>query len=121
MQYLTLSRHLLAANDAFVTAVIPHYETTSNAKAKRLAVPLVAALAKANAELAADKWPSAVQESVDGLIQARKTFIADLVDLPSTGHVTSKWTKKLYEDGAAAGNFEDGLLGELGLPLSDST
>lgn len=56
-QYLTLSQPLLAANDAFVNAVIPHYKTTSNANAKRLGGPLVDALAKANMELAGDTWP----------------------------------------------------------------
>lgn len=120
-QYLSLSRHLLAANDAFVTAVIPHYETTSNAKAKRLGAPLVAALAKANKKLAADKWPASVQADVNDLIRARKEFIGDIEDLPSSGNVTTKWTKKLYDDGAVAGTIEDGILAELGLPLSDST
>lgn len=120
-QYLTLSRHLLAANDAFVNAVIPRYKTTSNANAKRLGRPLVAALAKANMDLAADKWPVGVQASVDDLIRARKAFIADIEDLPSSGYVTTKWTRKLYDDGAVAGDIEDGVLADLGLPLSDST
>ena len=120
-QYLTLSKPLLAANDAFVTAVIPHYRTTLNTDAKSLGGPLVAALTKANMELAGDKWPAGVQTSINDLIKARKTFIADIENLPSTGYVTTAWTKKLYNDGAAAGNIEDTILSDLGLSTDDST
>lgn len=120
-QYLTLSKPLLAANDAFVNAVIPHYTTTLNANAKRLGGPLVGALAKANRELAGDTWPAGVQAKVDHLIKARRTFIADIENLPATGYVTTAWTRKLYDDGAAAGNIEDTLLRDLGLSTNDST
>jgi hypothetical protein len=120
-QYLTLNQPLLAANDAFVNAVIPHYKTTLNANAKRLGAPLVATLAKANMELAGDTWPRGVQASIDHLIKARKTFIAAIENLPSTGHVTTAWTRKLYDDGAAAGNIEDTILRDLGLPINDSS
>jgi hypothetical protein len=113
-QYLALSQPLNAANVAFVTAVIPHYQTTLNSDAKRL--PLVAALTKANMELADDAWPAGLQPSISSLIGARKTFIADIVDLPSTGYVTSAWTKKLYNDGAKAGTVDSTIQQDLGIP-----
>ncbi len=120
-QYLTLSQPLLAANDAFVNGVIPHYRTILNVDAKRLGGPLVAALTTANEELAADRWPAGVQSSVNNLIKARKIFIADIEDLPSSGYVTTAWTQKLYNDGALAGDIEDTLLAYLGLPSDDGS
>jgi hypothetical protein len=74
--------------------VKPHYKTTLNTDAKRLGDPLVAALATANMELADDRWPAGVQASINDLIKARKIFIADIEDFPSTGDVTSAWTTK---------------------------
>jgi hypothetical protein len=120
-QYLSLSQPLLAANDAFVAAVIPHYKTTSNPDAKRLSAPLVSVLSTANGELRDDRWPTGVQPSIDALIKARNRFITDIEDLPSTGDVTTAWTKKLYNDGASAGNIDETILHELGLPMSDSS
>lgn len=120
-QYLTLSQPLLAANDAFVNAVIPHYKATLNVDAKRLGAPLVAALTRANVELADDRWPEGVQPSINSLIKARKTFIADIEDLPLNGYVTPSWTKTLYNDGAAAGNIDDTILRDLGLPTADDS
>jgi hypothetical protein len=120
-QYLTLSQPLLAANDAFADAVMPHYKTTLNADAKRLGGPLVAVLAAANGELAADRWPAGVQASITDLIKARKIFIADIEDLPSTGYVTTAWTQKLYDDGSLAGDIEDTILSDLGLPTDDGS
>jgi hypothetical protein len=120
-QYLTLSQHLLTANDAFVNAVMPHYKTILNADAKRLGAPLIAVLATANKELADDRWPQGVQSSINNLIKARKIFIADIEDLPSTGYVTTAWTQKLYNDGALAGDIEDTILQDLGLPTDDGS
>ena len=120
-QYLTLSEPLLAANDAFADAVMPHYETLPNADAKRLGGALVAVLVTANRELAADRWPAGVQSSITNLIGARKVFIADIEDLSSTGYVTTAWTQKLYDDGALAGAVEDTILSDLGLPPDDGS
>jgi hypothetical protein len=120
-QYLQLSQPLLAANDAFVNAVIPHYKTILNADAKRLGGSLVAVLATANKELADDRWPAGVQSSINNLIKARKIFIADIEDLPPTGYVTTAWTQKLYDDGAIAGDIEDTILQDLGLPTDDGS
>jgi len=115
-QYLVLSQPLSAANVTFATAVVPHYKTTSNADAKRLGLPLVAVLTKANTALSDDPWPAGAKANIGDLIRARKRMIADIEDLPSRGDVTSAWLKKLYDDGQAVDNLDDMVRQDLGLP-----
>lgn len=115
-QYLALSQPLSAANVAFVTAVVAHYTTTSNADAKRVGQPLVAVLTNANTALSDDRWPPGARASVKSLVRARQRMIADIEDLPPHGDVTSAWVKKLYDDGASAGSLDDTVRYELGLP-----
>jgi hypothetical protein len=115
-QYLTLSQPLSAANVNFATAVVPHYKTTSNAGAKRLGLPLEAVLTNANTALSDDPWPAGAKANIDNLIRARIRMILDIENLPSRGDVTSAWLKKLYDDGQAAGNLDDMVRQDLGLP-----
>ena len=97
-------------------------KATLNVDAKRLGAPLVAALTRANVELADDRWPEGVQPNVDGLIRIQEDFYRrhrGLTVERLRDAIVDEET--LYNDGAAAGNIDDTNLRDLGLPTADDS